>query len=274
MKTTIFASIMILSLASTVFSQTPAVDMILTVTDDAGAKQELHLGLDPNATVNIDTALGENELPPFPPGGVFEARFIGDDISLSTLGQGSYKDFREGNSGHSGTKTHELRFQPGTGSTIKIVWNFPEGVTGILQDLLGGVVVNKTMAGNDSVVVANPSAINKLTLAITYALTTALNQENATLPTRFILEPNYPNPFNPGTRIVFALPHQSEIQLIVYDINGKPIVELVNGVRKAGIHEIEWNGKSSQGIDVPSGTYIVRLHTARFSKSMNITKIK
>ncbi|HET6567252.1 MAG TPA: hypothetical protein VFG50_04745, partial [Rhodothermales bacterium] len=53
-------------------------------------QKHLRVGLDPAATDGIDLDLGESELPPLPPSGVFEARLIGDDIDVAGLGLGSY----------------------------------------------------------------------------------------------------------------------------------------------------------------------------------------
>lgn len=149
-------------------AQTPAVDIPLTISDGAGGMQELRFGLDPTATSGIDAGLGESELPPFPPAGVFEARFIGEDIGIPELGQGSYKDYRTGDANFTGMKTHELRYQVGTGTTIIISWNLPGGVTGMLQDLFGGVLINQSMTGTGNFTVTNPGAINKLKMIITY----------------------------------------------------------------------------------------------------------
>lgn len=160
-------------MTSFVFSQAVTVDIPITLTDNAGGIQELRFGLAPGAGAGIDEALGELELPPFPPSGVFEARFVGEDISLPELGQGSYKDYRTGDTGYQGTVNHELRYQVGAGTTITITWNLPEGVTGLLQDLLGGIVVNVAMQGQGNHTITNPGVINKLKMVITYQFTAA-----------------------------------------------------------------------------------------------------
>ncbi|MBU1545114.1 MAG: hypothetical protein KKE62_19965, partial [Proteobacteria bacterium] len=80
-------SILTLSL-NLCLAQTPAIDIPITVTDNSGGTQQLNFGLDPTATDGIDVSLGESELPPPPPSGIFDARFMGDDIRID-LGQGS-----------------------------------------------------------------------------------------------------------------------------------------------------------------------------------------
>ncbi len=160
------------------YAQTPALDLPLTISDNAGGSATLRFGLAPTATDGIDAALGESELPPFPPAGVFEARFVGEDISLPQLGQGSYRDYRTGDGGFTGVKTHELRYQVGAGTTITINWNFPASVNGLLQDLVGGAVINQPMNGAGNFVVTNPGGLNKLKMIITYS---GAPQESLTL---------------------------------------------------------------------------------------------
>jgi glucose/arabinose dehydrogenase/mono/diheme cytochrome c family protein len=80
----------------------------------------------------------------------------------------------------------------------------------------------------------------------------------AVLPTAFALQ-NYPNPFNAATRVRFALPQDSEIQLAVFDIGGRLVHELFNGSRPAGNHEVIWDGRNREGNDLSSGIYLVRL---------------
>ena len=155
-------------------AQTQTVDFRLTLRDGAGGRQVLRFGLAPSATNGIAAGLCESELPPLPPAGIFEARFIGADISVPELGLGSYRDYRAGDKNFRSTQTHELQYQPGAGTIISINWNLPAGVTGLLQDLLGGVVVNQAMTGAGSFVVNNPGIINKLKMTITYTGAVAL----------------------------------------------------------------------------------------------------
>lgn len=152
------------------FSQTiPQVNIPIIVSDGYRSKT-LYFGLDPTATNGIDTHLDEMEQPPLPPSGIFDARFVGYDINIPELGEGVLKDYRNGSDTTKGQRIHELRYQVGTGTAITISWNFPVGVSGLLQDFFGGIVVNKSMNGKDSLVVTNPGALNKLKMIITYNL--------------------------------------------------------------------------------------------------------
>jgi aminopeptidase N len=73
------------------------------------------------------------------------------------------------------------------------------------------------------------------------------------------LRGNYPNPFNPRTRIEFSLQERQRVELAVFDIHGKLICTLVHGLHAAGIHGVNWDGLDSRGRQVASGLYLVRL---------------
>ena len=85
------------------------------------------------------------------------------------------------------------------------------------------------------------------------ALITSTNQK-AGLPTDIRLFQNYPNPFNSQTTINYELPWRGKVKLQVFDIAGKEVTTLVDGVQQAGIHSVKWNASSSS-----SGVYLVRL---------------
>ncbi len=74
------------------------------------------------------------------------------------------------------------------------------------------------------------------------------------LPLEFHLSNNYPNPFNPTTTINFALPKNSDVKLIVYDIMGRKVTELLKAKMNAGHHKVTFNGSK-----LSSGVYYYRL---------------
>jgi len=83
-------------------------------------------------------------------------------------------------------------------------------------------------------------------------------RHSAPLPAAFALQ-NYPNPFNAATQIRFDLPQKAEIHLAVFDVAGHEVQELISGSRAAGSHEVIWNGRNRDGIELSSGIYLVRL---------------
>jgi hypothetical protein len=79
------------------------------------------------------------------------------------------------------------------------------------------------------------------------------------LPARFLLEQNFPNPFNPTTTITFALPKEAHIRIEVFDMLGRTVATPVLEVRSAGRHTILFDASQ-----FPSGVYFVRMQAAGF----------
>ena len=75
----------------------------------------------------------------------------------------------------------------------------------------------------------------------------------------FVLGQNFPNPFNPETRIHYQLPTEGFVRLVVYNSSGQVVRALVDGVRRSGVHIARWDGLDEAGQAVASGTYIYRL---------------
>jgi hypothetical protein len=88
------------------------------------------------------------------------------------------------------------------------------------------------------------------------------------------LEPNFPNPFNPGTTIRYALPQAGHVQVSVFDVAGRRVATLVDGVVGAGPHTVQWNGRDSDGHAVGSGVYFYRLETPQGQLSRKMVLIK
>lgn len=81
------------------------------------------------------------------------------------------------------------------------------------------------------------------------------------LPFHARLFQNHPNPFNPSTMIDFSLDNPASTRLIVYDVQGREVRLLVDGIRPAGSHVVLWDGRDHAGRAVPSGTYMYRLQS-------------
>jgi len=89
------------------------------------------------------------------------------------------------------------------------------------------------------------------------------------IPAKYELNQNYPNPFNPTTRIAFSLPESGNVKLLVYDLLGKNITELVNEEMEAGFYEREWDASQfSSGVYL----YLLSVNGNRFVKKMNLIK--
>lgn len=88
-------------------------------------------------------------------------------------------------------------------------------------------------------------------------------------PRKFQLSENYPNPFNPSTTIQFNLLQAGEVQLSVYNILGRKVETLVDGVHRAGRHTVTFNAGN-----LSSGVYIYRLKTNGYSQSRRMLLMK
>ena len=66
-------------------------------------------------------------------------------------------------------------------------------------------------------------------------------------PAHLWLGGNYPNPFNPRTSIRFSLPRKAEVDLSIFDVTGRRVVTLVQGILDAGPHERVWHGLDGNG---------------------------
>ncbi len=105
------------------------------------------------------------------------------------------------------------------------------------------------------------------TIALTDAATSVevFPQQAAT----FTLDKNYPNPFNPSTRISYSIPVDSKVVLKVYDLLGRERVELVNGHRSAGNH-----GVTFAAGNLPSGVYFYRIQAGTFTETRKCVIMK
>ena len=92
--------------------------------------------------------------------------------------------------------------------------------------------------------------------------------------TAFRLFPNYPNPFNPETRIAFALPKPSYVIVRVYNVLGQTIRTLTANGYPAGHHAVSWSGRDDAGNLVPGGTYIYKLQAGDFTETRKMVFVR
>ena len=103
--------------------------------------------------------------------------------------------------------------------------------------------------------------------------TLAVESDNH-LPQMFALHQNYPNPFNPVTTLRYEMPARTKVNITIYDIRGRKIVELVNGYMHAGYNKVIWNSSDSMGHPVSTGIYFARMVTPEYTNTIKMSLIK
>lgn len=93
--------------------------------------------------------------------------------------------------------------------------------------------------------------------------------ETPDIPTHFSLHENYPNPFNPSTTVQYALPRETHVRMIVYNVLGQQVAVLVDQHQLAGLHEVIFDAHS-----LPSGVYFYEMTAGTYRKSRKMTLLK
>ena len=94
-------------------------------------------------------------------------------------------------------------------------------------------------------------------------------EEEFLVPSDFKLLPAYPNPFNPVTNISFIMSNENNIKLSIYDIRGREIEVLDNGLRKSGEYTIMWDASR-----FASGIYYIHIAAGNHVETQKIMLIK
>jgi Secretion system C-terminal sorting domain len=98
---------------------------------------------------------------------------------------------------------------------------------------------------------------------------TGISEEEGLTPGKYILEQNFPNPFNPLTTINFSISQKSFVNLRVFNIIGEEVSTLLNEEKDAGSYHIKFNA-----LNVPSGIYFYKIIAGNFSATRKMILIK
>lgn len=98
---------------------------------------------------------------------------------------------------------------------------------------------------------------------------TNIDENIGGLPNEFELKGNYPNPFNPTTNIQYSVPSNADVRLAVYDMLGREVAVLVNGVRTAGNYNVNFDATN-----LSSGVYLYRLQAGNFVQTQKMMLVK
>jgi len=101
-----------------------------------------------------------------------------------------------------------------------------------------------------------------------------VGNDNGLVPAITTLENNYPNPFNPSTKIEFGLNAASHVLLEIYNIKGEKVKTLINEDMAASYHTAVWNGKDDGGKAVSSGVYFYKMRTDNYQATRKMVLMK
>jgi hypothetical protein len=125
---------------------------------------------------------------------------------------------------------------------------------------------------------ADSAWINEYKISYSYSPVTVID-DNLILVNMYRLSNNYPNPFNPTTKINYQIPELSFITIKVYDVLGRYLASLVKEEKPAGSYTVEFsaNGGSTSGGDtynLSSGIYFYRLEAGSFVETKKMILLK
>ena len=100
------------------------------------------------------------------------------------------------------------------------------------------------------------------------------NNHNLDMPMNYSLFQNYPNPFNPVTSLSYDLPIDSYVSIIIYDMLGNVVSNLVNSNQSSGYKSIQWNAINNQGEPVSAGVYLYSIEAGKFRQTKKMILLK
>ncbi len=143
-------------------------------------------------------------------------------------------------------------------------WSFVKSICDsmIITDQLSGGTFRVHMEKDSALSVAS-SSISSLYIVEygAFPVPTDVKPSPPEIPKGFVLYQNYPNPFNPSTHLSFSVDRVVHVRLTVYDLLGREVQTIANGVFYPGLFTFTWEGRNEQGGGVPSGVYYARMVT-------------
>ena len=156
-----------------------------------------------------------------------------------------------------------------------IVFNFENSLfTRKAQSVVSGQVFDVALLSDSTIIIANAFSGIRAFSYNGFSDTSTSQHGDSTIVTSFVLNDNYPNPFNPITTLSYNLYEISDISMIIYDVSGHPIKQWECQNQISGIHEITWDGKNQYGNSVPSGVYVYTLVAGDHVESKKMVLLK
>lgn len=176
-----------------------------------------------------------------------------------------------------GTFTADRDTLPAEGGAVTLSWTSANATLASIDQGIGDVPVSGTRT----------VTVRRTTL-FTLTLTNSVGTQSYTVrvvvrgsdgpsgdvPKDYSLGQNFPNPFNPGTKILLAVPRDSRVTLTIFDMLGKPVRTLVSGILPAGTHEVRWDGANDRGEPLPSGVYFYTATAGNFVETRKMLLLR
>ncbi len=156
----------------------------------------------------------------------------------------------------------DVRFHPKRGMKIPIELYFHDNDGG-WEGNLGWSPYNTDKAWS------TPTEWGYTWIGDTTDVYTAIDKDDAPVVVDYRLGQNFPNPFNPTTRIEYSIPQSANVSVRVYNMVGQQIAELVNKRQNSGNYHVVWNAA-----DVPSGVYFYQIQAGTFIQTKKMLLIK
>ena len=94
------------------------------------------------------------------------------------------------------------------------------------------------------------------------------------IPSVFKVQPAYPNPFNPTTRVNLQIPNAGEVEINIYDVLGRKVMFHTQNYASAGTYTFHWNPRNVSGDALSTGTYIMMVNFNNKIQTQKITFLK
>lgn len=146
----------------------------------------------------------------------------------------------------------------------------------VLLNNTDGIVYQETNEGWKTIptISRNGDLIAQVTQLGRFRVEKSVDVQVERIPSTVKLIGNFPNPFNPSTTIAFELSAPANVRLVVYNMLGQIVREVVNDRRGSGVHRIIWDGRNQNGVSVSSGIYLYRLEAGSVVNSGKMLLIK
>ena len=152
--------------------------------------------------------------------------------------------------------------------------NFVDTVKIDVTEFIDSGVYLRFHISTDASGVASGWYVDDIHLLVDTSLVILSNNDEKNIPINFHLSQNYPNPFNPITTINFSVPKNQMIKIEVFDLQGRLINTVYEGITQPGQHTVRWDANDYNHNSIPSGVYFYRLTSENYFKTRKMLYLK